>query len=220
MRPLLVALLVSGCPAVPDLPPVEPNVSVEVSSAVVTPGIPVVLDWVLMAPPHAVLSVRVRHESGSEEQSATLALGRVPAAKLQQTLTFERGGTYVIDAELEGRTFPGLATVRVDVPVMKVTVGGATFGLDGVNVLRAANAMVIYTASGSGYLPLNAFGTEVAVRQGRVAAVAARQNDGTLSPLPLPPDGYLLTGHGSAGQWLVANAAVGAQVVVEGVVLP
>lgn len=67
--------------------------------------------------------------------------------------------------------------------------------------------------TGQSVTPTNVYGAEVTVVGGTVVAVADRLT--TLGPAtPLPQGGYVLSGHGAARDWLLANAHVGSAVTL------
>ncbi|WP_158088595.1 glycoside hydrolase family 10 protein [Thermoactinospora rubra] len=72
---------------------------------------------------------------------------------------------------------------------------------------RGAEQLVVYTRPGR--TGTNAYGFEVTVVNGRVTARGG--GDSTV-----PEGGYVISGHGSRGQWLSANAVLGASVRLEG----
>nr|WP_297429543.1 family 10 glycosylhydrolase [uncultured Actinotalea sp.] len=75
---------------------------------------------------------------------------------------------------------------------------------------RGAEQLIRYTSAwGSASTGTNDFGFEVTVVDGVV--VEAGGNNRTI-----PEDGWVLSGHGSRGSWLQANAVVGATVTVDG----
>jgi len=74
---------------------------------------------------------------------------------------------------------------------------------------RGANQLIMYTPAFGERTGTNAFGYEVTVVDGRV--IARGGNDS-----PIPDNGFVLSGHGSAGSWLAANTILGATVSVAG----
>jgi uncharacterized lipoprotein YddW (UPF0748 family) len=73
---------------------------------------------------------------------------------------------------------------------------------------RASNQIVVYNpAYGRPNTGTNEFGFEVTVRNGIV--VAQEGSDSTI-----PPDGYVLSGHGKGRSWLIANTPLGAKVEI------
>lgn len=97
-----------------------------------------------------------------------------------------------------------------------VKVESALRMIDGVNVHRYADQLIKYDRSnGQTTSPANQWGYEVAVRDGKVVSVSDFQPG-----MPIPADGYVLSGHGSEYIWLKANAVVGARVVLPGEVEP
>ncbi|GAA1735300.1 hypothetical protein GCM10009809_33070 [Isoptericola hypogeus] len=75
---------------------------------------------------------------------------------------------------------------------------------------RGAEQLVQYTAaSGRATTGTNDFGFEVTVADGIVVEAGGNDRE-------IPTDGFVLSGHGSRGTWLQANAPVGAHVEVDG----
>lgn len=74
---------------------------------------------------------------------------------------------------------------------------------------RGANQLIMYTPAFGDRTGTNAFGYEVTVVGDRVVAVGGNDS-------PIPDDGFVLSGHGTAGSWLSANTIVGAAVAVQG----
>jgi uncharacterized lipoprotein YddW (UPF0748 family) len=102
-----------------------------------------------------------------------------------------------------------LATRRVIAP------NALSYALDGVNVPRQDNALVLYTRAAGIAAPTSRWGVDVAVRAGAVVAVRDR-SVGPSDPgaLPIPTDGYVLSGHGDAAAWLKMALPVGATVSI------
>lgn len=94
-----------------------------------------------------------------------------------------------------------------------VAVGGRSHRVNGINVQRNTDQLIVFTHSGSqASTPTNAYGAEVVVTSGKVAEINDRLANGR-SPTPIPPAGYVLSGHGESRQWLIENARVGLTVV-------
>jgi hypothetical protein len=92
-----------------------------------------------------------------------------------------------------------------------VTVAGQTHDVDGVNVTRGADQLVQYTPAFGATTKTNAYGAEVVVVGGKVTSLGTGAgNNG------IPPGGYVLSGHGEARDWLLANARTGVLVSMEG----
>jgi lysophospholipase L1-like esterase len=96
-----------------------------------------------------------------------------------------------------------------------VTIGTASFPISGTNVYRAANSLVVYTPGGGTSTPTNIYGLEAVVVGGTVTRVSDRLVTGAAATA-VPANGYVLSGHGSARDWLLARARVGAVVTVPG----
>jgi len=92
---------------------------------------------------------------------------------------------------------------------------GRSYALDGVNVPREEDALVLYTPASGAAAPTSRWGVDVAVRHNTVTAVRDRAS-GPRDPgaLPIPPDGYVLSGHGAAAAWLRDALPAGAAVAI------
>jgi hypothetical protein len=98
------------------------------------------------------------------------------------------------------------------VPVSgQVKVGRATKLVAGTNIRRAANALVLYTPARGTNTKTNHWGAEATVVNGKVTAFVNRTSSGA-EAATIPPNGFVLSGHGTARDWLVANAKVGSTV--------
>lgn len=107
-----------------------------------------------------------------------------------------------------GAAFAGTTTT--------VTVGGRTHVLDGINVERKSQYLVVYTRTSTQTVtPTNTWGAEVTVVGGVVTAVNDRWTSHA-APTPIPTGGFVLSGHDSARDWLLATARVGATVSIAG----
>lgn len=85
---------------------------------------------------------------------------------------------------------------------------GATYPITGTNATRGENHLVIYTPAAYDTSPANRWGAEVAVVDGVVTALRDRATDDSPA-MPVPDDGVVLSGHGDARTWLLANAQPG-----------
>ncbi len=93
-----------------------------------------------------------------------------------------------------------------------VTIGDSSYTAVGVNDPRDANELVIYTEKQPGVpVPTNRWGADVVVVNSVVTGVHDRQTTGE-PPVPIPTEGYVLSGHGDARAWLLAHAKLGATV--------
>ena len=93
-----------------------------------------------------------------------------------------------------------------------IKVGTAFRQVDGTNVYRTTNTLVIYDRSGGQTVsPANEWGFEAVVVNGVVTQVADGQKG-----LPIPANGYILSGHGTEDTWLFNNAKVGTAVTLPG----
>jgi len=73
---------------------------------------------------------------------------------------------------------------------------------------RAGNQLIVYTREYGERTGTNVYGTDVTVRNGFITKKGGYDSE-------IPADGYVLSGHGVARDWLNANAIVGAKVTVD-----
>jgi len=96
-----------------------------------------------------------------------------------------------------------------------VTIGTKTWPIAGIDVPRTADSLMIYTPKSGAKTTTNEFGAEAVVVYGVVTelldqrTVAVGQHN-----LAIPADGVVLSGHGTARTWLLANATKGAKVTL------
>jgi chitinase len=90
----------------------------------------------------------------------------------------------------------------------KVTIGTASYPLAGTDIARQADALVVYTSKTGAATTTNQWGAEAPVVGGKVQSVSDRQSTGGPG-VAIPQDGYVLSGHGKAREWLLAQAQVG-----------
>jgi hypothetical protein len=106
-------------------------------------------------------------------------------------------------------TLPGQAPTPSPAPsaAASVTLGGKSFNVSGTNVVRGADQLIVYTPAHGAATGTNQWGVEVAVLSGRVSRIQAWQTG-----MSIPRDGYVLSGHGAAADFLLENAVVGGTV--------
>ncbi|HEX5560852.1 MAG TPA: GDSL-type esterase/lipase family protein, partial [Nocardioidaceae bacterium] len=90
-------------------------------------------------------------------------------------------------------------------------IGSASYPVTGTNIARGVNQLIGYTSPVT-VTPTNQWGTEVTVVAGKVSAVNNREATQSLTGTTVPTNGYVLSGHGTAEDWLNANAKVGSAV--------
>lgn len=95
-----------------------------------------------------------------------------------------------------------------------VRIGTAAYPVAGVNVPRLADQLVVLTGQPPALTSTNQFGTEVTVQGSKVTRTNDRQPLNNTQGTPLVADGYLLSGHGKARDWLITNAKIGTDVVL------
>ncbi len=73
---------------------------------------------------------------------------------------------------------------------------------DGLNATRYTDQLIVYTPSKGAKTGTNEYGFEVTVQDGLVVAMGGNDS-------PIPKDGYVVSGHGAAIDWLRDNVRVG-----------
>lgn len=102
--------------------------------------------------------------------------------------------------------------VRGDLQVLAGTVAGR---IDGVNRERRTDELILYRPSFDATTRTNAFGAEAAVVNGAVTEVTDLRGN-----TPIPRDGFVLSGHGRARQWILQSLTPGTPVSVQTAFLP
>lgn len=108
---------------------------------------------------------------------------------------------------------PHWQTTYLTVTRAAVTGDGARRRVDGIDVTRGADMLVIYTPEHYDVSPANQWGVEASVVDGKVVEVVDRV-DGA-PPLAVPDDGFVLSGHGEAATWMRENLVEGTELTVE-----
>jgi hypothetical protein len=101
--------------------------------------------------------------------------------------------------------------LMVQNPNMIITENGDVHPITALNKGRGTDNMILYTPDFGTHTITNQWGTEVAVVDGVVVAV---REPGTTQPFPIPENGYVLSGHGSANSWLSKHAPLGTKLEV------
>lgn len=81
--------------------------------------------------------------------------------------------------------------------------------INDVNVYRSTNTLIEYTPARGATTGTNQYGAEATVIGGVVTAMV-----NGVGNAPIPSNGYVLSGHGTARTWVVANLFVGAHVTI------
>ncbi|MBQ9847662.1 MAG: family 10 glycosylhydrolase [Clostridia bacterium] len=84
--------------------------------------------------------------------------------------------------------------------------GSYTCSYNAVNSSRGTDQMIIYTRAGS-TTGTNVYGYEVVVTGGYVTSVGGNNNT-----IPTANNSFVISGHGTAGEWLTSHVTVGLQV--------
>lgn len=110
------------------------------------------------------------------------------------------------------------AAVAIDAPppppvpaADSVTIGSASTPLDDTDAYRAYNSLIRYTPASGATTGTNQWGYEAAVVDGEIVAV-----EHLVGNMAIPPNGYVLSGHGADRLWLKEHAVEGATVVLDG----
>ena len=74
---------------------------------------------------------------------------------------------------------------------------------------RGTDELVLYTPTHGASTGTNSYGSEAIVREGMVV-------DNDRNDSPIPADGFVLSGHGKASEWIIAHLPVGAEVELRG----
>ena len=169
----------------------------------------------------AAVALRAQLEERAAAAQAAVVDANQSFAKLQQAIAT---AARVIALLEQGQPDP----VPVDPPTPPpipddantVRIGTATYPLAGVNPTRVdfpggrgRDELVAYQRPVT-HTVTNVFGAECTVMAGQVIAAVDRQATGQTTGVIVPVGGYVLSGHGKARDWLLANAVRGARVEI------
>lgn len=113
-----------------------------------------------------------------------------------------RAGPAFMHPSWQGTAY--IATRRVLAP------NEQSYALSGVDVPREAGALVLYTPAEGAVTDTSRWGVEVSVDRGTVTEVRNRAaGDTDPGQTPIPRNGYVLSGHGEAADWLLRTMQVG-----------
>ena len=96
--------------------------------------------------------------------------------------------------------------IRMDAAVISGTMSAR---IDGVNRLRRADELIVYTPRFDLFTRTNQFGTEAIIAGGVVTEVRDLRGNN-----PIPRDGVVVSGHGRARQWILQNLQPGMPVTI------
>ncbi len=85
---------------------------------------------------------------------------------------------------------------------------GETHVIFDYNTLRGADQIIVYTPEYGSTTPNNRWGTEVVVKDNIVTELRDGPVDAT-EKAPIPENGYVISGHGTARTWILANISMG-----------
>ncbi|MFC4557850.1 alpha amylase family protein [Virgibacillus kekensis] len=111
---------------------------------------------------------------------------------------------------------PDWQTIVYDVNRVVTEAEGNTHAIDGFDQTRRSGTLIVYTPENNDLTPTNRWGIEVVVENGVVTDIVDRVVIGGEGP-PVPENGYVLSGHGEARQWLLENVEVGEQIDISSV---
>jgi exopolysaccharide biosynthesis protein len=152
------------------------------------------------------------------------AIAAINGGYFRMTGTFagDSTGTLKIDGKIlsepdRGRAAVGLVRARNTTELVMghvawdgiVRVDGKTRRLNGVNRARGANELVIFTPEFNDTTLTDATGSEAVIRAGRVEEI--RDAAGSS---PIPDNGFVISGTGSARQWIGSTLRAGKNVSV------
>jgi hypothetical protein len=135
--------------------------------------------------------------------------------KASGTLKGDDGKEYRVQLETDDPAPVPDAPPQPSEPVFgsTVVIGDGYHPVAGVDIPRAANALVVYTPKSGTATPTNIYGAEAAVAvvgaDRSILSVSDRQSTRLASGTPIPAGGYVLSGHGTARDWLLTRARVG-----------
>ncbi len=98
-----------------------------------------------------------------------------------------------------------------------VTPDGQSYALSGVNIPRGQDDLILYTPAIGATTPTSRWGVDVAISAGMVQDVrdrTAEDAEADPDPLPIPRNGYVLSGNGTAAEWLRRALAPGMAVAL------
>jgi len=168
--------------------------------------------------PAAGDGVRLQRQRPSEMARRAGALAAVNGGFFSPT--GDPLGCLIIDGEILSepdprRTCAGIAADgsllfdRVQGELAAAVVDGSR-PISGVNRERRADELILYRPAFGESTRTNAFGVEAVVAGGVVTAMADLRGN-----TPIPPDGFVLSGHGRARLWILQSLRVGTAVTVE-----
>jgi hypothetical protein len=98
---------------------------------------------------------------------------------------------------------------------LAVTLPDGTRPISGVNRERRADELLLYRPAFGESTRTNAFGAEAVISGGVVTAVADLRGNA-----PIPPDGFVLSGHGRGRQWILQSLRQGTAVGLHAAMVP
>jgi hypothetical protein len=119
-------------------------------------------------------------------------------------------------AEEQGQTYPGYSEYDSYKRVSSLKIDAIdpckSKSLNPMNMFdpggRGNNQLIIYTPNSGQYTGTNEFGKEATVRGGVVVSFNGANSY-------IPPDGFVISGHGKAKTWISQNLIEGAEITID-----
>ncbi|MFD2044537.1 alpha amylase family protein [Ornithinibacillus salinisoli] len=111
---------------------------------------------------------------------------------------------------------PDWQTIVYDVNRIVTEEDGETHPIHGFDQSRGTDQLVVYTPENNDVTPTNRWGIEVVVEDGTIVDIVDQAIIGDRE-VPVPDNGYVLSGHGKARQWILDNVQVGEQLDIASV---
>ena len=103
---------------------------------------------------------------------------------------------------------PEWQTIVYDVMRLVADEDGNTYPVDGFDQARNENQLIIYTPEKNEVSPANRWGIDVQVEKDVVTNIVDRVTEGEREVV-VPRDGYVLSAHGKARQWVIDHIRMG-----------
>ncbi|MUK87398.1 family 10 glycosylhydrolase [Ornithinibacillus sp. L9] len=111
---------------------------------------------------------------------------------------------------------PDWQTIVYDVNRIVTEENGNTYPIHGFDQSRGTNQLIIYTPENNDVAPVNRWGIDVVVENDTVVDIIDQAITGA-EEVPVPENGYVVSGHGEARQWILDNVEVGEQLDIASV---
>ncbi|GGA79435.1 alpha amylase family protein [Ornithinibacillus halotolerans] len=111
---------------------------------------------------------------------------------------------------------PDWQTVVYEVNRIVTDSKGSTYAIHGFDKVRLTDELIVYTPEKNAESPANQWGIDVVVERDVVVDIVDQVTVGK-QVVPVPEDGYVLSGHGKARQWVLDNLSIGETVDIASV---